>query len=48
MKIMKKGKTIVKIKDSEYKKYLQDDYNYAPKSEWKEKVRDVNKKVSEK
>jgi len=41
---MKKGNEIVRIQDNKYETYLRNGYNYISKSEWKEKVRDVNKK----
>jgi hypothetical protein len=44
MKTMKKGNEIVRIQDNKYKIYLENGYTYTSKSEWKEKVRDVNKK----
>jgi len=43
---MKKGKDIVRIQDNKYKQYLDNGYVYTSKSEWKEKVRDVNKRLA--
>ena len=48
MKTMKKGNDIVRISDDKYKTYLSNGYTYTSKSEWKEKIRDVSKKVTEK
>ena len=47
MKTMKKGSEIVRISDDKYKSYLDRGYKYTSKSEWKEKVRDVNKRLAE-
>ena len=44
MKTMKKGTTIVRIPNNKYKSYLESGYVYTSKSEWREKVRDINKK----
>lgn len=45
MKTMKKGNEIIRIKDNDYKKYLNMGYNYTSKSEYK-KI--INKKKDNK
>ena len=47
MKTMKKGNEIVRISNDKYKSYLANGYSYTSKTEWKEKIRDVNKKTAE-
>ena len=43
------GKRIFRVTDEKASKlYIEGEANYAPKSLWKEKVRDVNKKDSKK
>ena len=44
---MKKGNEILRITDDKYKTYLTNGYNYTSKSEWKEKISDVNKRLLE-
>ena len=42
------GKRIFRVTDDEASElYVGGEANYAPKSLWKEKVRDVNKKIDE-
>ena len=44
MKTMKNYDKIVRISDKDIKNYLDNDYHFITKSQWKEEVRDVNKK----
>jgi len=41
MKTMKKEGKIVRIKNEEYRSFLDKDYYYIPKHIWKEQIRDV-------
>jgi hypothetical protein len=42
------GKKIVRISDEKSSKLYSEGFRFIPKSEWKEKVRDVNKPKEEK
>ena len=44
MKTMKNYDKIVRVSESEVKRYLENDYHFISKSRWKEEVRDINKK----
>ena len=54
MKTIKKGKSIKRVSDEDAKQQVQSGWKYCSKSEWREKVRDVEtekklkKKVSKK
>ncbi|MFW6281287.1 MAG: hypothetical protein ACOC1O_00645 [bacterium] len=53
MKTMKKNDDIKRVKEEKVNDYKELGYEFCPKKEWKEKVRDVNvqkqkKKVKEK
>jgi hypothetical protein len=48
MKIIKKNKKIIKIKDAEAAELVSKGWKYCPKSEWKKKVRDVTKSPAKK
>jgi len=39
MKTMKKGNSIIRVKEDDQFEYLRRGYDYTSKSEWKEKVR---------
>ena len=42
------GKRVFRVTDEKASElYIEGEANYAPKSLWKEKVRDVNKKIDE-
>jgi hypothetical protein len=41
MKTIKKGKKIVRVSDDEAATSTKKGWKYCPKSEWREKVRDV-------
>ena len=44
MKCVKKDKTIKRVSDKEAARMVQDQgYEYCPKKEWKEKIRDKRK-----
>jgi hypothetical protein len=46
MKCIKKDETIVRIADEEaHVKVTKFGWKYVPRSEWKEKIRDANKKA---
>lgn len=44
MKTMKNYDKIVRVTEKDVDKYLSNDYYFIPKSQWKEEVRDLNKK----
>lgn len=43
MKTMKRGDEIIRVSESDVKSKLAQGFAYCQKSEWKQKVRDVNK-----
>jgi hypothetical protein len=47
MKTLKLNDRIIRISDNDTNRFLQVGYTFVPKSEWKSKVRDVNKKTIE-
>lgn len=48
MKTMKKSDEVVRVSENEVKKNLVAGYSFCNKSEWKQKVRDKDKKPVEK
>ena len=48
MKTMKLDDKIQRVTDEKASKLFHEGWRYVPKSEWKEKVRDVNKKKESK
>jgi len=44
MKTMKLGEEIRKVKEEQVNSYLENGWNYCPRSEWKTKVRDPEMK----
>ena len=48
MKTMKLNEEIIRVSDNEAEKYAKIGYSYIKKSEWKEKVRDPQRKSSTK
>ena len=46
MKTLKLNDKIIRVADNDTNRFLQVGYTFVPKSEWKTKVRDVNKTVN--
>ncbi len=46
MKTLKLNDKIIRVADNDTSRFLQVGYTFAPKSEWKTKVRDFNKTVN--
>ena len=46
MKTLKLNDKIIRVADNDTSRFLQVGYTFVPKSEWKTKVRDVNKTVN--
>jgi hypothetical protein len=46
MKTLKLNDKIIRVADNDANRFLQVGYIFVPKSEWKTKVRDVNKTVN--
>jgi hypothetical protein len=47
MKTLKLNDKIIRVADNDTNRFLQVGYTFIPKSEWKNKVRDANKKTVE-
>jgi hypothetical protein len=46
MKTLKLNDKIIRVADNDTNRFLKVGYTFVPKSEWKTKVRDVNKTVN--
>jgi hypothetical protein len=46
MKTLKLNDKIIRVADNDTSRFLRVGYTFVPKSEWKTKVRDVNKTVN--
>jgi hypothetical protein len=47
MKTLKLNDKIIRVTDNDTNRFLKVGYTFVPKSEWKTKVRDANKKTVE-